>query len=180
MDMNETGNPEEDRLEQAYNGMLQKLSTELEALPDRSAVVLNDLLESARSEVLANGQLTTEEADTVTDYLRRDLHDLGTFLGKGTSDWRDWLRMDIAMIEAGLLNALSSVADRTKVELAELAARAYRVGEWHTGEITGPGELTCLECEGTVHLSKVGRIPPCPHCRHTRFHRGGPAPEGSE
>ena len=178
--MNETGNPEEDRLEQAYNRMLQKLSTDLEALPDRSGVVLNDLLKSARGEVLANGQVTTEEADTVTDYLRRDLHDLGSFLGKGPTDWRDWLRMDIAMIEAGLLNALSSVADQTKVALAEFAARAYRVGEWHTGEITGPGELTCMECGGTVHLSKAGRIPPCPRCRHTRFHRGGPAPEGSE
>ncbi len=178
--MNETCNPEEDRLEHAYNRMLQKLSTDLEALPDRSDVILNDLLESARSEALANGQITTEEADTVTDYLRRDLHDLGSFLGKGTTDWRDWLRMDIAMIEAGLLNALSSVADQTKVELAEFAARAYRMGEWHTGEITGPGELTCMECGGTIHLSKAGRIPPCPHCRHTRFHRGGPAPEGSE
>lgn len=178
--MNETGNPEEDRLEQAYNRMLQKLSTDLEALPDRSGVVLNDLLKSARGEVLADGQITTEEADSVTDYLRRDLHDLGSFLGKGPTDWRDWLRMDLAMIEAGLLNALSSVADQTKVELAEFAARAYRMGEWHTGEITGPGELTCMECGSTVHLSKAGRIPPCPRCRHTRFHRGGPAPEGSE
>jgi NADH pyrophosphatase NudC (nudix superfamily) len=178
--MNETVTPEEDRLERAYNRMLQKLSTDLDALPDRSGVVLKDLLESARSDALATGQLTKEEADTVTDYLRRDLHDLGRFLGKGTPDWRDWLRMDIAMIEAGLLNALSSVADQTKVELAELAAQAYRVGEWHTGEVTGPGELTCLACGGTIHLSNAGRIPPCPHCRNTRFHRGGPAPEGSE
>ncbi|AHE99210.1 zinc ribbon-containing protein [Thioalkalivibrio paradoxus] len=178
--MNENDSLQDDRLEQAYGRMLQKVSEDLEALSDRSSVALNDLLEHARKEVVDAEHLTADEADKVTEFVRRDLHDLGAFLDSGTQDWRDWLRIDLALIEASLLNALNTVADRTKVELAQLATRAYRVGEWHTGEVTGPGELTCLSCGGTVHLSRVGKIPPCPHCRHTRFHRRGPAPEGSE
>ena len=178
--MIENESPQEDRLEQAYSSMLQKVSEDLEALSDRSSVALNELLERARDEVAGREQLTAGEAERVTEYVRRDLHDLGAFLETTSSDWRGWLRVDLALIEAGLLSALNNVADRTKVELAALAARAYRVGEWHTGEVTGPGELTCLECGANVHLSKVGRIPPCPHCRGTRFHRRSPAPEGSE
>jgi DNA-directed RNA polymerase subunit RPC12/RpoP len=178
--MIENESPQEDRLEQAYGKMLQKVSEDLEALSDRSSVALNELLERAREAVTGTEQLTAEEAEQVTEYVRRDLHDLGAFLEATSSDWRGWLRVDLALIEAGLLNALNNVADRTKVELAALAARAYRVGEWHTGEVTGPGELTCLECGANVHLSKVGRIPPCPHCRGARFQRRSPAPEGSE
>ncbi len=178
--MSDNGSPREDRLEKAYSDMLNLVAEELENLTDRSSVALNEMLENARQKGNESEHLTTEETEKVMEYVRRDLHDLGAFLDSSASDWREWLRIDLALIEAGLLNALSTVADKTKVELAALAARAYRVGEWHTGEITGPGELTCLECGGTTHLSRVGRIPPCPHCRHTRFHRGGPAPEGSE
>jgi len=178
--MSENGSPQEDRLEQAYREMLELVAEELEGLSDRSSVALNQMLENARKRVAEAEHLTAEETETVMEYVRRDLHDLGAFLESSESDWRSWLRIDLALIEAGLLNALNTVADKTKVELAALAERAYRVGEWHTGEITGPGELTCMECGGTTHLSRVGRIPPCPHCRHTRFHRGGPAPEGSE
>lgn len=178
--MSENESPQEDRLEKAYSEMLKLVAEELEALSDRSSVALNEMLENARKKVEAAEHLSKDETEQVMEYVRRDLHDLGAFLESSDSDWRDWLRIDLTLIEAGILNALGSVADRTQVELAALAARAYRVGEWHTGEITGPGELTCLECGGTTHMSRVGRIPPCPHCRHTRFHRGGPAPEGSE
>lgn len=178
--MSESDSLGDDRLEKAYREMLERVAEELETLSDRSSVALNELLENARKQVAEAEQLTTEETERVMEYVRRDLHDLGAFLESGSADWQSWLRIDLALIEAGLLNALNAVADRTKVELAALAERAYRVGEWHTGEITGPGELTCLACGGTTHLSRVGRIPPCPHCRHTRFHRGGPAPEGSE
>ncbi len=170
-----------DRIEAAYSEMLQHVSDELEASPNRRQVSLNDLLVEARTRVAERHTLSTEEAEQAIEAVRRDLHDLGLFLDEGPrSDWREWLRIDLTLIEASVLNALGSIADHTKVEWAALAAQAYRVGEWHTGEVTGPGELTCLDCGGTTHLSRVGRIPPCPHCHHTRFHRRGPAPEGSD
>jgi NADH pyrophosphatase NudC (nudix superfamily) len=43
--------------------------------------------------------------------------------------------------------------------------------EYHTGEITGIGTLFCDNCGHSLHFSKTGHIPPCPHCSHTRFHR---------
>lgn len=178
--MSENGSPQDDRLEKAYQEMLELVAEELEGASDRSSTALNEILENARTRVAEAEHLSKEETETVLEFVRRDLHDLGAFLESSDSDWRSWLRIDLALIEAGLLNALGTVADRTKLELAALAERAYRLGEWHTGEITGPGELTCLQCGGTMHLSRVGRIPPCPHCRNTTFHRGGPAPEGSE
>lgn len=176
----ETHSDASTRLEQAYRAMLQQIADELEAATERSAGALDAMVEHAREQVATVQALSEEEAERAAAYVRRDLHDLGTFLDSTPSDWRAWLRIDLALIEAKLLDALALVADRTKVEWAELAARAYRVGEWHTGEITGPGELVCLDCGGHLHLTRVGRIPPCPHCHKTQFRRGGPAPEGSE
>ena len=49
-------------------------------------------------------------------------------------------------------------------EQAELAG-------YHTGEITGPGTLVCDNCGEELHFHKPSRIPPCPKCKGTSFHR---------
>jgi len=61
--------------------------------------------------------------------------------------------------------------DKTTIELDQLKARADRLGEWHTGEITGPGTLVCSACNELIHFHKTGHIPPCPKCHATIYKR---------
>lgn len=175
-----TNTPNTERLEQAYSAMLQQVAADIEALSERNGRALHEILEHARTTVAAAQALQAEEAAQVAAAVRRDMHDLGLFLEQTDHDWRGWLRIDLALIEASILDAISKVADRTKLEWTALAEQAYRVGEWHTGEVTGPGELICLECGGSTHLSRIDIIPQCTHCGHTRFQRGGPVPGGME
>ena len=42
----------------------------------------------------------------------------------------------------------------------------------HTGEVTGAGTLVCDKCGEKLHFHKAGKIPPCPKCHATQFHRG--------
>ncbi|MFP4079745.1 MAG: zinc ribbon-containing protein [Ectothiorhodospira sp.] len=159
--------PMRDTLTQAYERMLERVRHALET----AEPTLEEAIQQAVHKAVHLGEVTREEAHEVADYLRRDLHDMGDYLSASRRDLRTWLRMDLQLIEARLLDLLSSVADRTRLELAELEARARTVGIWHTGEVAGPGELTCTECDETLHFTRSGRIPPCPRCKATTFRR---------
>ena len=85
-------------------------------------------------------------------------------------DFKKWLAIDIAMIEDYLFERFKEAADQTTVELLKLKQSAESA-EYHTGEVTGPGILMCDECGEQLHFHKAGHIPPCPKCKHSRFHR---------
>ncbi len=162
----------EHRLSSAYQRMLHEVTEDLEKLEDKTSKAITESLETARDRVQKASDLTREEAHEVMDYLRRDLQDLGAYLDSRSEDWRGWLRIDLGLIEASILSALERIADRTRIEITELTARAQVMGEWHTGEITGPGELLCKKCGHALHMTRVGHIPPCANCHNTTFRRG--------
>ena len=56
-------------------------------------------------------------------------------------------------------------------ELNLTAEQAREASFYHTGEVTGPGTLVCVECGKELHFHKAGHIPPCPGCRGTRYQR---------
>ncbi|MDW7773581.1 MAG: hypothetical protein SCH71_11905 [Desulfobulbaceae bacterium] len=43
--------------------------------------------------------------------------------------------------------------------------------KYTSGEMTHGGEFVCTGCGGKIHLKKPGRIPPCPKCSNSEFHR---------
>ncbi|ANB02402.1 zinc ribbon-containing protein [Ectothiorhodospira sp. BSL-9] len=163
--------PVKDTLAHAYDTMLERVKHAVETAEERAAPSLEQAIQHARKRAVDLGEITREEAHEVADYIRRDLHDMGDYLTESSRDYQAWFRMDLQLIEARLLDLLGSIADRTRVELAELEAQARVVGVWHTGEVAGPGVLRCDKCGKELHFTESGRIPPCPQCRATEFHR---------
>ena len=51
------------------------------------------------------------------------------------------------------------------------AAKSEESLAFKTGEISGPGTLTCTACGTELHLEQPTRIPPCPKCHKTGFRR---------
>lgn len=171
-------NERTERLRRGYERMLERLK---EAFPNTElrVLTLREHLENAKQRVIALGELSREEAEEVQEYLRRDLEDAGDWLAdhSNSSDARDWLQMDLQMIETWLWDAFSSAADWTRIQLESFAT----TGEpaiYRTGEITAPGRLACLVCSRTLEFTRVGHIPPCPGCRATEFVRAPRAETG--
>jgi len=79
--------------------------------------------------------------------------------------------MDVELIEAKLLDLFTSVADQTKLELAQWAAQANDSGGYRSGEITAAGTLECTSCAEQLTFAKAGRIPLCPNCQDDEFTR---------
>lgn len=159
-----------DRMVDAYEQMLEMVYRGVEHLEETALPALRERLDQAQDKMSEISELTREEIDHLSIWLERDLKDAGQYLFETGEEFKTWLRFDVDLIEARLLEMLTSVADQTRVELAQLAERAQHPS-WRTGEVTGPGTLVCESCGEQLQYHKTGRIPPCPRCHATSFQR---------
>jgi hypothetical protein len=156
-----------EKLIDAYNLMLDRTRENMKV----AGKELRHGLDAAMEKATELGELSREEAEQVSDYVLRDLHDAADFINESGSELRDWLRFDVQVVEKSLADAFAQMVDHTKMELDQLEQRANAVGEWHTGEIVGIGTLECKGCGEHLHFHKTGHIPPCPKCRGTKYRR---------
>lgn len=157
-------------LGEAYELLLEKAIEEARNVKEKTGPVLHKIIDTTSQKLSEIGELTEEEAEKVSDYLKRDLKEAASYMNETGEDFRKWLAIDTEMMEDYLLNRMIQAADQTTVELLKLKA-AGESAQYHTGEITGPGVLMCDECGENIHFHKAGRIPPCPKCKATAFHR---------
>jgi len=162
---------EKDRLNNAYHRLMEALKGIWEDTENRTIPPLKEGLELSKQKLSDLGELTREELDTVGGYLQRDLQDAAKFLEQSGKVVSDWIKRDLEFAEYKFTELFADLAETTRSRLDELAEQARQVGEWHTGEITGPGTLICKSCGEELHYEKAGHIPPCPKCRGTTYRR---------
>jgi hypothetical protein len=160
-----------DKLLAAYRTMLDRINHAIDDAEKEVVPTLEQNLETAREKATELGELSREEADKISEYLKRDLQEAAGFLEETGQDFRDWFKFDLGLVEDRFLEAFTNMADKTRLELAKLQQQANLMGEWHTGEVTGIGTLRCTGCGEELHFHKPGHIPPCPACRGTVFKR---------
>ncbi|MCU7933963.1 MAG: zinc ribbon-containing protein [Candidatus Thiodiazotropha sp. (ex Dulcina madagascariensis)] len=160
-----------DKLAAAYDKMLQEVHEAAESAKENALPGLKEYLDDAREKLVELGELSREEAEKVAGYVERDMKDAANYLLETGEQLSAWWRFDVQQVENRMLEMFSSVADQTKLELAKLAERANKTTLYHTGEVTGPGTLLCIQCGKELHFRKTGRIPPCSGCKGTEFQR---------
>jgi len=169
-----TPNNQKDTLEhlvEAYDTMLKRVSNAVEKAEQATIPALKKNIEHARETAIEVGELTRDEAEKIATYLERDMHDAADFLSETGKELKDWAKFDLELIEDRLLEMFANVADKTKIELDALAEQARRAAMYHTGEVTGPGTLSCTSCGKEIHFHKTGHIPPCAACHGTEYRR---------
>ena len=161
----------EQKLVVAYDKMMSRIDDLIDTAEEKALPVLQHNLDKAKNQAIDLKEVSKEEAEKLGAYVRRDLHDAAEYLEQSGKDLSTWLHFDLELIEDRLLDAFSKVADRTRLELSQLAAQAKQAQEYHTGEITTIGTLACQDCGCLMHFKKTSRIPPCPKCHKTIFVR---------
>ncbi|NQY26928.1 MAG: zinc ribbon-containing protein [Piscirickettsiaceae bacterium] len=161
----------EKKLVAAYDKMMGRIGKLLDKAEQEALPILQKNIEHAKQQAIELKEISKEEADKIADYIRRDLHDAADYLEQSGSEFSTWLHFDLELVEDRILEVFSKVADKTRLELAQLAAQAKHSQEYHTGEITSIGTLACQSCDTLMHFKKTGRIPPCPKCHKTLFVR---------
>jgi len=159
-----------DVLGEAYEKMYERVVENIHKVEDKSGNFLHHLIDEARLRAIELRELTDDEAELVAQYLKRDLSDTVNYLSREGHELRDWLGFETTLLESDLLYLFDKLADPTTLALLKLKLDAEAAG-YNTGEITGPGTLACDACGEKLHFHRTGRIPPCPRCEGTHFHR---------
>jgi len=155
----------------AYETMLERSATEFHKLEKKTGPALHSLIDNAKAKAVELGELTEDEAAHLAEYLKRDLADASFYISEQGREFKDWLGFEDSLIGAELLDMFLQAADPTSVSMNELKLELAAHSIYKTGEVTGPGALACDECDEVLHFHKAGRIPPCPKCHKTSFHR---------
>ena len=169
--MPENKNQEDNSLVDAYNQMMARIKDTIESAEAHAAPTLQKAIDLAKKNAIHLGEISMEEAEEIGNYIKRDINDAAEYLMETSHEFSEWLMLDIDIIEQKVLELFLSVADKTRIELEQLAHPTCKISQYHTGEITGPGSLICEACNEMIHFTTTGHIPPCPRCKKTCFKR---------
>lgn len=152
----------------AYSDFMQHLHETMEDTLHSFA----DALEISKEKTAKTSDLSSEELDKVSGFVKRDVEQAA----HGLSDKEDkdslseWFKFDIELIENFTLDAFLSVADKTRIELAKLEQEA-EAHTYHSGDITVPGTFVCDDCGKEIAFKAPSEIPQCPQCHGKTFYR---------
>ncbi len=159
----------ENKLTKAYNDFMAYM---YEATDDTLHTIA-DKLDSAKEKISEVGGLSQEEISHISDDVSRDVHHAAHSLPDNSDDsLSEWLKFDIELLEDFALDSFLDVADKTRVELAELAQKAKLYSHpYKSGELTAPGSLSCNKCGKIIAFKSASVIPDCPDCGAKTFIR---------
>jgi len=160
-----------DSLGAVYETMYEHVADNLHKAKDKSESLVHELVDEAKEKAKKLEQVTEEDAEKLALWLKRDLDEAVNYLSETESALRDWLGFEVSLIKNELIQAMLATADKTTLALLRMKDNADKPVMYHTGEVAGFGTLICDACAEKLHFHKPARIPPCPKCHETRFHR---------
>jgi hypothetical protein len=168
--MNQTTPKSRSHLIEAYNQMMQSIRSAFDNA-DAAEMTLQKALDMARQQVIHLGEVSVEEAQEISEFVKRDINEAAEYMLETSSDFGDWLMLDIEVLERKIVDMFLSVADRTRVELETLKQYNREISLYYSGEITGPGMLKCTQCGKCVAFLTTGHIEACEQCGNGSFQR---------
>lgn len=176
--MNDKQRDPVDRLVAAYESMLERVHDAADSAEQKSVPWLRESLANARDRAVELGELSREEAEKVAHYVERDLHEAAGFIADTGQEFRDWLQFDWRLMQSRMLDMFAGMADQTSAALRGFAEQASQASLYHSGEVSAPGTLECVNCGHELQFGKTRRIPECPQCQGTVFRRKTAAADG--
>ena len=158
-------------LGEAYELMLERAVEDYHKAEERTRPFLHKAIDQARQRAVDLNELSREEAEKISDYLRRDLDDAVQFIAESGQDLKSWFGFEMGVIGDHMADLFSQAADKSVVEWMGLKEFADAVGAYKTGDVVAPGIFLCDNCGEEMHVHKPMQLPPCSKCMETAFHR---------
>ena len=153
---------------EAYDDLMEHLYE----IMDDTLHSVADAMDQAKEKMSELGGFTQEEINDVADFLMRDIEHAANTTEAGSNDsLADWFKFDIDLIENFALDAFTSLADKTRLELAKIKTQANKYHPYKSGDITGPGTFICDHCDKKIAFKSTCEIPECPECKAKTFTR---------
>ncbi len=156
----------------AYDAIVARVAEQLSRTQERGGDAVASALQRAQEVTGAAGEFTSEQIERASGYVRRDLFSFSQNMDRA-AELRDEVRKRLrpSRVRHGFMALAADVFDRASSGLSRLSDRLEAPLKFETGEVTGPGTLTCVACGSEMRFRDSGRIPPCPRCHKTEFRK---------
>ena len=152
-----------------YERLAEKAREIFEKSKETSVRWIDEALDKAAAQLEDAGEFTKEEGRRAREFLRKDLEATKADFEKASQVTK--AAVDPSRAGAGFTNLASHLFDSLGDTFKKWAAKSEESLGFHTGQITGPGTLTCKACGTELHLEGASRIPPCPKCHKTDYRK---------
>ncbi len=160
-----------DTLSEAYETMYESVADDLHKSDNKTGLLIHELVDEARDKIKDLEEIAEEDAEKLAAWLKRDLDEVTNYVSETEYALKDWLGFETSVIENALIHTLLETTDKATLALLRMKKSVHKPYNYHTGEVAGFGTLICDECGEKLHFHKAGKIPPCPRCHETSFHR---------
>ena len=150
---------------------MDKAVADLKEMGEHSKEAITKAGETLKKDIASTTETVRPKIDKVTAPAREQFDN---WLDKGGELWRDianeaeyFKELSRDKGAAFLLNITRGLNEWSR----EMKEKLDTSLQYKSGEMTHGGEFVCNNCEGKVHLKKPGRLPPCPKCSGSEFHR---------
>jgi len=150
---------------------IDKATSELKEMGGHSMEAIGKASAALKKDIASTTENLKPKVDGVTEGARKQFDH---WLDKGGALWNDIAReaehfYEFSRDKGGVF--LMNIARGLGEWSQNLGEKLDASLKYKTGEITHGGEFVCTNCESKIHLKQPGRLPPCPKCAKTEFHR---------
>jgi len=151
----------------AYDELMENLYE----IMDDSIHSVADAMEIAKEKTIEG--LSQEDIDRVANFLMRDIEHIASSNPPiiNNESLSECFKFDVELLENFALDAFTSIADKTRIELAKIENQAKKYHSYKTGDIVGPGTFVCDLCGKQIAFKSTSEIPECPECKAKTFAR---------
>lgn len=160
-----------EKLIKAFDHMVEEVSKTMHEAEEALAPTVDEMVHNAQQLAREIYTLTQEEAESLGNTLRRDIHKANVTLNREGKELRDWLSFDLSLVEDRFAEMISRAADKTWLDFRAFENEDHQASPYRSGEICSAGTFSCANCDHRVVLERSGAIPRCPQCDHEQFYR---------
>ena len=168
--MQEEEKSEEEKKEVGLYEKLAVRSKELiEEARGKTSEAVDAAIEKAKEEMTVAGDFSHEKGERLKSFLKRDLHIARKGISRAGYIAKDTIEPH--RLAAGIQGTLATILEAVGDKFGDWADKLEARLDFKTGDVTTPGTLTCKSCKNDINMHDTGRIPPCPKCYGTEFHK---------
>lgn len=153
---------EQSRVQDVY----QNIQEWLEQTSDKEVRSIVELIEQAKTILIAAEQIPEQQ---VKQFMANLKYDLSDFYQQYQADIKHSVYLEI--LNESLWENLAQITDKSQVEWAELMDDFQRDDGYHTGDFVGFGQLQCQACHHCVTYSHANIVADCLACGGKDFNR---------
>ena len=162
---------DKEKLVAAFEHMVDQVGDAIHNAEEALEPTVEEMVRNAQQLARELFALTQEEAESLGNTLKRDMHKANKALNQQGKELKDWLSFDLTLMEDRFGDMIARAADKAWLDFRAFEAEDHQASIYRSGEVCNAGSFCCGNCNHRLELTKTGELPRCPACNQGEFHR---------